>query len=86
MARVPVVDSAGKTWMVDSGDLIDPNEPKGENMIGVTTDGQLYQRVGGQWFRILRCDKVSFNTAIAPYAKDKFQLDFTLGREVHYTD
>jgi hypothetical protein len=83
---IPVRDGNGKVWMIDPSLLKDPNEPTNENVIGLTTDNQLYQRVGGRWFRLLRCDEVAFATVIAPVGKGAFQLDFSLGREIHYTD
>lgn len=83
---VTVTDGSGKQWLVDPTLLKDPNEPHTENTIGLTTDNQLYQLVGGQWYRLLRCDKVNFATQIAPWGKSAFQLDFPLGRQASYTD
>jgi hypothetical protein len=86
VALINVQDANGKIWLVYPSALKDPNEPKQDNTIGVTTDNQLYQLVGGQWYRLLRTAKVDFATQIAPYRKDKFQLDFPLGRDVNYSD
>lgn len=83
---IPVTLPDGRTMMVRAGDLRDPNEPKADLTVAVTTDGQLYQLVGGDWYRLLRTDKVVFATAVAPALLDKFKLDFALGREVSYVD
>jgi hypothetical protein len=75
----------GRSALVRAGDLIDPGEPKADCTVVVTKDNQLYQSVGGAWYRLLRTDKVEYATGIAPNFLDKFKMDFPLGREASYT-
>lgn len=84
MAIVTVTGPDGKPYQVDTKYLQSAQEPQEENYIGWTTDGQMYQRVGGQWYRLLRTDKVDFVSGILPKAKTGASFDFTVGREVSY--
>lgn len=83
---IAVTLADGRQMMVRAGDLVDVNEPKLQNAIVVTTDGQMYQMVDGNWYRLLRTAKVNYAIDVAPLFKDKFSFDSTLGREASYVD
>ena len=89
MADDPIRVTAddGTVYMVRPSQLIDTNEPATENMIQLTADNQIYQRVNAVWYRVLRADQVSWMTDIRPNigARKSQQLPFALGRAVGYT-
>lgn len=81
---IVVTGPDGRAYLVGSEFLRDPNEPQTENVIGETTDNQLYQRVGGKWYRLLRTDQVDYNTVIAPKGKQAIAWAYPLGRAAGY--
>lgn len=87
-APVRVVDDKGHEWLVDPALLGDPNEPTDEGMLQLTIDNQAYQRVGGQWYRLLRCDRVSWVTDIKPNVggRQPRPMPFVLGRVAGFED
>lgn len=85
MPTVTVTGPDGRQYLVDSKFLQDPNEPKDNFTIGVTTDNQMFQKVDGAWYRLLRTDKVEYNTTIAPVGKQAIAWSFPIGRAAGYT-
>jgi hypothetical protein len=86
--EVPVVTVTGpdgRKYLVDTQNLRDPNEPSDNYIIGETTDNQLFQKVDGKWYRLLRTDEVDYNTVIAPKGKRALAWAYGLGRDVNYS-
>jgi hypothetical protein len=68
--------------------LSDPTEAAlPDQTIQLTADNQVYQKVNGQWYRVLRADKVSWITDIKPTigARGHQMLPFVLGQAQGYT-
>lgn len=86
MPVISVTGPDGRAYLVDSQYLKDPNEPKTNLTIGVTTDNQMFQVVDGAWYRLLRTDRVDYNTIIAPVGKQAIAWAFPIGRAAGYTD
>lgn len=86
MPIVTVTGPDGKPYLVDSRNLKSPNEPTDNFTIGITTDDQMYQKVDGRWFRLLRTDEVNFATEVAPRGKSAIPWAFAIGRAAGSTD
>lgn len=90
MAIVTVTGPDGKPYQVDTKYLKSAEEPLQDNFVGWTANGQLYQRVSGKWFRLLRTDEVDFVKEIQPQlglpGTSGVVFAFSVGRDVNYND
>jgi hypothetical protein len=85
---IRVTDDQGNVYMVDPALLFDPNEQvMPDGTLQPTLDGQIYQKADGQWYRVLRTDRVSWMSDIRPTIGQRRpqQLNFMLGRAQGYS-
>lgn len=81
---IRVTDDSGNVFWVDPSALMDPAMPTDDNQIALTSDMQGFQYTGGLWFRVLRCDQVTWNANIKPNFRAMRQMPFALGRAQGY--